>query len=59
MAQQQIVEELELLADDLNIKSPAKLLAVAKKREARDATLKFAQQALAKDVGKQSFAPKP
>ena len=55
----QIIEELKLLADDLNIRSPAKLLAVARKREIRDATLKFAQQALAKDVGRQVFAPKP
>ena len=56
---EQIIEELKLLADDLNIRSPAKLLAIARKREIRDATLKFAQQALAKDVGRQIFAPKP
>ena len=56
---EQIIEELKLLADDLNIRSPAKLLQAAKKRDVRDATLKFAQQALARDVGRQIYAPQP
>ena len=59
MAEPQIVEELKLLADDLNIRSPAKLLQAAKKRDVRDATLKLAQQALARDVGRQIYAPQP
>ena len=59
MAEEQLVEELRDLADELNIRDPAKLLRAAQRREVRDASLRFAQQALAKDVGRQIMRPPP
>ena len=56
---EQLIEELRLLADDLNIRDPAKLLRAARKREVRDATLQFAKQALSTDVGRQVLRPPP
>ncbi len=56
---EQVIEGLRLLADDLNIRDPRKLYQAAKRREYRDVTLQDARQALAKDVGRQLFAPKP
>ena len=49
---------LKALAEDLDIRSPAKLFAAARARRL-PATLEDSKAAIGKDVGRQLFAPKP
>ena len=43
---EQQLEELRLLADELNIRDPRKLVAAAKRREFRDVNEQLAREAL-------------
>jgi len=54
---EQKVEELRLLASDLNIRDARKLYQVAKGREYRDITQKMAAEALRSSVQRQVLAP--
>ena len=56
---EQQLEELRLLADELNIRDPRKLVAAAKRREFRDVNEQLAREALRKDVARQVLAPPP
>ena len=56
---EQQLEELRLLADELNIRDPRKLVAAARRREFRDVNEQLAREALRKDVARQVLAPPP
>ena len=56
---EQQLEELCLLADELNIRDPRKLVAAARRRELWDVNEQLAREALRKDVARQVLAPPP